>query len=277
MVGTGHSAGEIAVEVSNVAASVSISTNKGFLCLPKRLNGKPTDHVKRRILQYIPSKWKQFLRVKWAARIIERHERLGIHCPVEAGLPPVMLCENFLDTIEAGSLTLKPLALAVVPDKVTGSYNRIKFDDGTSKQVDAIIFATGYNYDYPFLDPKSFGVSSFTENGRNVLGLHADLYLRKHPTCCFVGLAKNVAPLPVAEMQARYLTQFFLGNTSLSIPPSQQEDEAFWGYKKTHSADQIQYCDRIAKIIGCYPSVWKQPWLIDSLLLGPHNPCFYRS
>ncbi|GAB1315025.1 monooxygenase [Madurella fahalii] len=76
----------------------------------------------------------------------------------------------------------------------------IRFRDGrVEKDVDAVIFATGYLYTYPFL--RSLKPPVVTD-GRRVRGLYKHLFHIDHPTLVFSGLPIKVVPFPTSETQA---------------------------------------------------------------------------
>ena len=79
-----------------------------------------------------------------------------------------------------------------------------------SKQedVDAIIFATGYDYQYKVLD------SSILDVRDNDCSLYKFVFPPDvpHPTLAVVGHVQAIGSvIPVAEMQARWITRVFQG------------------------------------------------------------------
>ncbi|KAH8891186.1 FAD/NAD(P)-binding domain-containing protein [Thozetella sp. PMI_491] len=76
----------------------------------------------------------------------------------------------------------------------------VKFKNGRiEKDVDAIVYATGYLFSLPFLN--SFRPSLLTD-GRRVYGLYKDLFHINHPTLVFAGLPIRVNPWTFSESQA---------------------------------------------------------------------------
>lgn len=85
-------------------------------------------------------------------------------------------------------------------------------------QVDVVLYATGYIFDFPFLGP-------FTPSPVNPQGAHvAPLYLHMFPlgegasTMAFIGLNVKIAPFPVFEVQCKVAARVFAGRAQL---PSQ--------------------------------------------------------
>lgn len=77
-----------------------------------------------------------------------------------------------------------------------------------SLQVDTIVFATGYNYDFPYL-PKNI-----MQKSGHRLGLYKHVFPPnlEQPTLAIVGFIHALgAIMPQAEMQARWVARVFKG------------------------------------------------------------------
>lgn len=94
----------------------------------------------------------------------------------------------------------------------TGTVNYQDYHDNSkSKQLlnlDAVIFATGYLFSFPFLP---FEKDAIIMDGQNVTGLYKWMFYMKNPTLSFVGLPIRVVPMPLMQSQstviARVLSQ----------------------------------------------------------------------
>jgi hypothetical protein len=76
----------------------------------------------------------------------------------------------------------------------------VRFKGGrVEKGVDAVIFATGYLFAFPFL--KSLQPPLVTD-GRRVHGLYKHLFHIEHPSLVFTRLPIKVVPFPLSESQA---------------------------------------------------------------------------
>ncbi|KAK3952484.1 flavin dependent monooxygenase [Pseudoneurospora amorphoporcata] len=76
----------------------------------------------------------------------------------------------------------------------------VRFEGGrVEKDIDAIVYATGYLFTFPFL--KSLQ-PPLVSDGRRVYGLYRDLIHIDHPTLVFPGLPIKVVPFPFTESQA---------------------------------------------------------------------------
>eukprot|EP01036_Dinobryon_divergens_P028848 gene28848-37855_t len=118
---------------------------------------------------------------------------------------------------------------------ITEGSRTITFVDGTSADIDVILWCTGYLYDFPFLpthsgdeclaeknqelkgeegaDHTGFGIR--LEGGKRLRGLHLKLIHQEEPTMAFIGLPFSVVPFPLFYFQARLLAALYKGEVSL--------------------------------------------------------------
>lgn len=89
----------------------------------------------------------------------------------------------------------------------------VRFEDGRiEKDIDAIVYCTGYLYAYPFLrslDPP------IVTTGRRVIGLYKQLFHIAHPTLAFTALSQKVIPFPLSEGQAAVIAKVWANRLSL--------------------------------------------------------------
>lgn len=87
------------------------------------------------------------------------------------------------------------------------------FEDGTVfEAVDCIIFATGYDYAYPFLD------DSIIKSRNNEVTLFKGIFppLMEKPTLAVIGLVQSLgAAIPTADLQARWAAKVFAGRSTI--------------------------------------------------------------
>ncbi|KAK1760844.1 hypothetical protein QBC47DRAFT_368371 [Echria macrotheca] len=94
----------------------------------------------------------------------------------------------------------------------------IRFRGGRIEtDVDAVVFATGYLFAFPFLT--SFTSPRVTD-GRRVHGLYQDLFHIDHPTLAFPGLPIKVVPFAVCESQVAVLSRTWAN--MLALPSTEQ-------------------------------------------------------
>jgi len=102
----------------------------------------------------------------------------------------------------------------------------VRFEDGRiEKDVDAIVYCTGYLYAYPFLrslDP------SIVTTGRRVIGLYKQLFHISHPTLAFTAVSQKVIPFPLSEGQAAVIAKVW--SNKLVLP--EEDVMKAWEKKK---------------------------------------------
>ena len=92
-----------------------------------------------------------------------------------------------------------PIAEFIIEDRA------VLFEDGTmERNIDAVIFRSGYLYSYPFL--RNLQPPIITDGSR-VHGLYEHVFHTAHPTIAFLGLPVKVAPVPVSETQAAVIAR----------------------------------------------------------------------
>ncbi|NXA60910.1 FMO1 monooxygenase, partial [Mohoua ochrocephala] len=291
VVGMGNSGVDIAVEASRVAAKVTISTTRGSWLLGRVFeHGYPWDMVlNTRLMSLIktnlprPLSW-WLINYKLNQRF--NHENYGLQ-PVKRYFLPV-LNDDLPSYILTGRITIKS-GVKEFKD------NSVVFHNCPEEEpVDTVVFCTGYNVSFPFLE----------ESVLRVENKHASLYkyvfpthLQK-PTLAVLGLIKPFGGvMPVAEMQARWASRVFKGRGANVSPPVSQ-NAAQTGHvlslrrqrsleiSKLRSSLQILktewlvYLDTLASFIGAKPSVLgllcTDPWLALTVFFGPCSPYQYR-
>jgi cation diffusion facilitator CzcD-associated flavoprotein CzcO len=88
---------------------------------------------------------------------------------------------------------------------------------GIESDIDAVIFATGYFYSYPFLSNIHPPVVT---DGLRVQNVYYHLFNIDHPTIVFPVINLKVIPFPLAENQAAVVSRIFSGRLDL---PSKRE------------------------------------------------------
>ena len=84
------------------------------------------------------------------------------------------------------------------------------FTNGEREKVDVILLCTGYQYDFPFLDP-ACGVT-LKDNGRRVTPLYKHLIHTQYPSLFFIGLLHLVIPFTVFDLQVRVAMKVLQGS-----------------------------------------------------------------
>ncbi|KFM74151.1 Dimethylaniline monooxygenase [N-oxide-forming] 5, partial [Stegodyphus mimosarum] len=287
VIGIGCSGLDAAAEISNVASQVYLSSRNGTWLLP-RIGpfGLPFDYV---ILRRYGTLMQKFFGWKFASWYLETFQlnkkfnhNLYNLCPEYPALAKDPAINDLLPAkLVSGSVKLRKNVKCFTEKGVI-------FENETHvTEVDAVIMATGYKWQFPFLED---GIV-VNEDGR--INLYKCMYPPhlKHPTLVVIGFILPFGPgFPCGEMQCRWATQIFSGNCKL---PSEDEmmadiikrhEENVKRYapsdKVTVKVDFIQYLDEIASQFGAKPNLWKilftDPKLWRAIVFGPSLPYQYR-
>ncbi|XP_073449357.1 flavin-containing monooxygenase 5-like isoform X1 [Aquarana catesbeiana] len=285
VIGIGNTAVDLVVELSAVAKQVFLSTRRGAWLLNRVCdNGFPLDIVLfsrfYAILQNaFPGLINKYLENKVNSRVDHdnfglkpKHRLLGQHPTISDDLP---------NRIISGKVLMKT---NVTRFTETDAF----FEDGTvEKDIDVVIFATGYDFSFPFIDESVIKVE---HNKVSLYKMIFPAHLEK-PTMAFIGYIQPIgAIMPVSEIQARWATRVFQGLAKL--PPMGEMKEEINKRKEdmqnryvkserhTIQVDYVPYMDEVAVEVGCKPNV-KQLFLSDpklawEIFFGPCTPYQYR-
>ena len=213
VVGMGNSAMDIASELSQkpIARNLWVSARRGVWVLPKYMNGKPAD--KAMLPPWIPRKLGLAIARSLIKKALGRMEDYGLpkpdHEPLE-GHPSVS--GEFLTRAGCGDIHFKPAIKAL-------EGRRVRFEDDSVEDVDAVVFATGYDMKFPFFDD-----ADLTPDADHRLPLFKRMMKPGVPNLFYMALAQ---PLPTlvnfAEQQAKLAAAYLTGRY---LPPSANEMEA---------------------------------------------------
>nr|XP_018670429.1 dimethylaniline monooxygenase [N-oxide-forming] 5-like isoform X1 [Ciona intestinalis]XP_026693550.1 dimethylaniline monooxygenase [N-oxide-forming] 5-like isoform X2 [Ciona intestinalis] len=263
VVGMGNSGADIAVELSWHCPKVCLSTRKGSWIFG-RVGGKgyPLDYkfMTRYNLLRMSILPESYTRAELEASLngVLDHANWGIK-PKNGPLNQHPLITSALpDRILNGSVTMKPNVQRFKEDSVV-------FVDGSEVKADAVVFATGYVFSFPFL--KDSLINFRNKTSTDVYQMMWPLSV-KHNTLCMIGHVQALATVnPLAEMQSRWATRVFKG---LSKLPSEREmrnqveekhkqmkSHYYESQRHTIEVDHIPYMDFLAKEIGCKPNLWR--------------------
>ncbi|XP_017284329.1 flavin-containing monooxygenase 5 [Kryptolebias marmoratus] len=261
VIGIGNSGGDIAVEGSRVAEQVYMSTRRGAWVIRQVSdNGLPVDmkyntrfvHILFQLLPINVLNWigenKLNAMYDHTMYALKPKHRLFSQIPV--------INDDLPLKILSGSVIIKPNV-----KEIRGS--TVEFEDGTTvEKVDMIVFATGYNYGFPYL-PNDV----LYKSGHRV-GLYKHVFPPnlEHPTLAVVGFIHALgAIMTQAEMQARLVARVFKGHKKL---PSNQSmikavekdtkdiEKSYIVSKLTPlQVDYVSYMDDLAGEIGVRPSL----------------------
>lgn len=104
-------------------------------------------------------------------------------------------------------------AVQVRPDIHEFTDSSVSFVDGTTEQIDAVVFATGYEYKIHFLDDSITKI----EDNRTCLYKYMFPPHLEHPTLGIVGMVQAIgAIMPISEIQCRWYTRLITGKLTIS-------------------------------------------------------------
>ncbi|NXJ68874.1 FMO5 monooxygenase, partial [Rostratula benghalensis] len=284
VVGIGNSGIDIAVELSHAAKQVFLSTKRGSWVMHRVADGGyPFDftYISRFVqllMTLLPHNTSSFfMERKLNARfdhalygLQPRHRIFDQHPTVNDDLP---------NRIISGRVRVKPNIQEFTETSAI-------FEDGTREDIDAVVFATGYSFSFPFLE----GCVKVVENQIPLYKFMFPPDLEK-PTLAFIGLIQPLgAIMPISELQCRWATRVFKGLNKL--PPrhdmeadiTQKREAMAKRYVKsqrhTIQVDYIPYMDELACQVGVKPNLLAlfltDPKLALEVVFGPCTPYQYR-
>ncbi|XP_029409612.1 dimethylaniline monooxygenase [N-oxide-forming] 4 isoform X2 [Nannospalax galili] len=284
VVGLGNTGGDIAVELSQRAAQVVLSTRTGTWVISRSSSGGyPFNMMNTRrwynlIARVLPSRFLSWNQERQMNKILN-HENYGL--TITKGTKKKFIVNDELPfCILCGKVAVK----TSVKDFTETS---VIFEDGTVEtNIDVVIFATGYRFSFPFLE----------EPLKSLCTNKVILYKQVFPpnlertTLAIIGLIGLTGSiLAGTELQARWATRVFKG--LCTIPPSQKlmaeatkkEQLIKRGVIKDTSKDKlnfISYLDELAACIGSKPNIpflfITDPRLAWEVFFGPCTPYQYR-
>ncbi|OWF42939.1 Dimethylaniline monooxygenase [N-oxide-forming] 5 [Mizuhopecten yessoensis] len=259
-----------------------MSSRRGTYVIQRAADhGVPFDHVAlNRFSMKLP--W-NLMRPRFFHRLNRRynHANYGLSPNKRFDASVLTISDDLPNRILLGTVNIKCNVRVFKADGAT-------FEDGSVlNDIDVVILATGFNFDFPFLDD---GII-------NVDGHFPYLYELVFPTKlnpCTLGVVGLVQPFgalpPILEMQARCISRVFAGKCELPSASKRLEIvEKRKDFITRNFVDSrryslqiysIQYMDRLAAMIGCKPNLWKHffsdPKLWYNIYFGPATPVQWR-
>jgi dimethylaniline monooxygenase (N-oxide forming) len=301
--GGGESGSDVASEASKVASRVYYCIPNGEWFVPKVVDRWPTTSYRRRspksswvcpapssqarVLDHTSSRLRLWLSPthKYSPFIYEYVEwAFGANGHgQEAWRTAALYNRSFfnkstevLSRVESGH---------VVPKRDIASCQgkTVRFTDGTSAEVDAIITASGYRASFPFFDES-------VKAGTDPREWFKYIFYNEDPSLAFVGFIRPIfGSIPgLAEMQSRYVAKVFCGARQLpgltERRATTEKDARFWNNHFRNTSlriaglvDHFVYSDQLARLIGCRPNFWalffKSPRRWWQAITAPWSGC----
>jgi dimethylaniline monooxygenase (N-oxide forming) len=264
--GNGISGLEIASDLATVTPVISAFRKPRYV-IQKVVDGVSSDWqwytafgaLERRLLT----------REEWSRTVRDRVLRVAGN-PAAFGAPEphddiltagLSLCQDYLAQVADGSIVCRPAIAAIDGCTVT-------FSDGSSESVDAIVCATGYDIDIPYLH----------EDVWAVLGADLALYQRTlHPDLPgfgFLGQFLAQGPyFPLLELQARWIVATWTGDAA---PADEAHMRRTIAEPRPPLDAHNALATTLADELGVAPDLHTRPELTEALLFGPLLPPRYR-
>ncbi|KFQ73491.1 Dimethylaniline monooxygenase [N-oxide-forming] 5, partial [Phaethon lepturus] len=217
LIGIGNSGSDLAVEISQTAKQVFLSTRRGAWILNRVGDqGYPIDII-------ITTRMKMFLKKILSPSMVSSFAEKQLNMRFDHahyGLKPKhrvldqhpTINDDLPNRIISGRVLVKPNVQEFTETSAI-------FEDGTREDIDAVVFATGYSFSFPFLE----GYVKVVENQIPLYKFMFPPDLEK-PTLAFIGLIQPLgAIMPISELQCRWATRVFKGLNKL---PPQHDMEA---------------------------------------------------
>lgn len=274
----GHSisALEIASELAlQGAACVLVSARRHRYVLQKILAGVPIEH--RVYTRYAALAAEVYSREVSAASLkalilaTSGHpNQFGAPCasedPFEAGFTQNQF---YLPLVAENRIMPKPWF-----ERVEG--NTVHFTDGSVEDVDAIIFATGYELSLPFLGPAA---RAALDPDVDQADLYHDTFHPDLPGLALVGVYHQSGPyFPTLELQARWVAYVWSGRRPA---PARAAMTAYIAARRPRSGPPPMlrmhtWARLLARMAGVDPDPARRPELARAILFGPQSPASFR-
>ncbi|MBN9619991.1 MAG: NAD(P)-binding domain-containing protein, partial [Actinobacteria bacterium] len=210
VLGIGNSACDIAVETSKVSARTYLAMRRGAHVVPKYVFGIPTDHLTTSPVARVGYFPLQRAMLGLIMRLVRGDvTKYGLPKPdhkIASAHPTIS--DEILIRLGHGDITVKPTISRLDGDTV-------HFADGSSEQIDVVVYCTGYKITFPFFD------ESVIDPRDNEISLFHRVVHPSHPGLYFLGLVQPLgAIMPLAEAQAEWVADLLEGAATL---PSEAE------------------------------------------------------
>ena len=191
--------------------------------------------------------------------------------------PFIVISDDYLDLVKAGR---------IIPVRgVSYRFNRNSMCIDSRREVvaDTVVMATGFRATLPFLNEGDKAKIEFDEDNQFMPAILSDaVWPNEIQDMGFVGFYRG-SFFAIMELQARWVAGVFSEN----IAPLSQGD-LMTGLEKARGirtaiprpqfpyGDYVDFADRLAKKIGCYPKLSPQDKIWRDVFEGPLLPSHYR-
>jgi cation diffusion facilitator CzcD-associated flavoprotein CzcO len=176
IVGGGNSAADIACDAARSASRAFISLRRGYYFIPKFIFGQPADvfaHAGPQLPRWLEERVFGFL---MNYILVGDLRTYGLPKPDH----PILRSHPILNTQLLHHLGHGDIEARTDVQRLDG--RRVRFVDGSSAEIDLIVWATGYDKRFPFLPEDQL------DRQGGVLDLYLNVFHRRHPDLFFMGL-----------------------------------------------------------------------------------------
>lgn len=251
IVGLGNSGADIASDAVRTAKSVEVSLRRGYHILPKFVFfGTPTDEMYRRMVAPLPKPLRPFFSNLTLKLIVGPLKKYGMPEPEKPLFytHPLMNSE-LLYNLRHGRVQLRPGI-----ERFDGQ--RVYFTDGSYGEYDTLIWATGYEVDYPYLP------SHLVPTREKARRIYLHIFSLDEPKLLYMGLIQpNGCIWNLAEKQAALAVRYMVG--AYKLPPRvEEETEKYWTEHERRFADSprhiwevewYEYAEQLDRLIAKHP------------------------
>jgi hypothetical protein len=220
VLGIGNSAVDVAVESSRIAEKTFLAMRRSAYVLPKFLGGKPIDEASPPISTYLPMSVRRFFMSRLLKMTVGEMTDYGLSKPDHKLLEahPTVSSE-LLPRIGHGDIMVKPNI-----DRFMGG-RKVRFVDGSEEEVDLVIYCTGYEITFPFLEKKVFTARD------NRMPLYKRAVSVENPGLYFIGFIQPLGPImPLAEAQCEWIADLLTEGATL--PPANEMRKEIAAYER---------------------------------------------
>jgi thioredoxin reductase len=176
IVGCGNSAADISIDAVHRAAKVDMSVRRGYYFIPKYIFGKPMDQIKSPVKKLLPK--------SIARKIDKKIVTLFAGDPVRFGFPKPDY--DFLESHPViNSYLLQYVGhgdIEIVGDIKNLNGSTVNFKDGTSRDYDVILTATGYHIKFSYIEHQLLNWQ------KNCPDLHLNIFHPEYDNLFVLGL-----------------------------------------------------------------------------------------
>ena len=204
VLGIGNSATDISVEASRVSKMTYLAMRRGAWVIPKYIKGKPTDELGTELSSRLPFAAQRQMYKRLIDQVQGSMEDYGLPKPDhKLGEAHPTISSDLLSRIGHGRIKPKPNI-----ERLDG--DRVRFSDGSSEQIDTIVYCTGYRISFPFLAP------DLVDTAHNRVPLFRRVVHADRPGLYFIGLVQPLgAIMPIAEAQSEWIADVLEGKVEL--------------------------------------------------------------